>query len=78
MAGLHRPDGVSWRDIIVVGCVAGIGFTVALLFATAAFEPGAQLDRLSQNGSALSFGAARVTLGAARLLRVGRFGAQIV
>lgn len=33
--GLYLPSGVTWRDVIVVGCVAGIGFTVALFFCTA-------------------------------------------
>ncbi len=71
-AGLHRPAGVEWRDLAVVGCVAGIGFTVALFFATAAFPAGAILDQ-SKMGAVMSFGAAAVALLAARLLRVGRF-----
>jgi NhaA family Na+:H+ antiporter len=73
VAGLTRPSGISWRDIAVVGCVAGIGFTVALFFATAAFPPGELLDQ-TKMGAMFSFAAGGVTLLAARLLRVGRFG----
>ena len=70
--GLHRPAGVSWSDLAVVGAAAGIGFTVSLFFATAAFEPGQWLDQ-TKMGALLSFGAATVALALARLLRVGRF-----
>jgi len=72
LAGLARPLGVSWRDIAVVGCVAGIGFTVALFFTTAAFPAGKLLDQ-TKMGALFSFGAAGIALVAARLLRVGRF-----
>jgi NhaA family Na+:H+ antiporter len=72
LAGLARPSGITRSDVAVVGCVAGIGFTVALFFATAAFPPGSLLDQ-TKMGALFSFGAAAVTLLAARLLRVGRF-----
>lgn len=72
--GLHRPPGVDWLDVAVVGTAAGIGFTVALFFATAAFEPGQWLDQ-TKMGALLSVAAAIVALGLARLLRVGRFRA---
>lgn len=68
-AGLHRPDGVSWRDLTVLGLIAGIGFTVALFFATAAFPEGALLDQ-TKMGALLSFSAAIFGLVAAWLLRV--------
>jgi NhaA family Na+:H+ antiporter len=71
-AGLKRPSGLGWDDLAVVGCVAGIGFTVALFFTTAAFPPGPLLDQ-TKMGALFSFAAAGVTLVAARLLRVGRF-----
>lgn len=70
-AGLHRPVGVSWRDLTVLGVIAGIGFTVALFFATAAFPDGKLLDQ-TKMGALLSFSAAIVAVGAAVLLRVGR------
>ena len=73
LAGLHRPRRVTWGDLIVVGIVAGIGFTVALFFATAAFPYGRLLDE-TKMGALLSFSAFVLGLGAAGILRVGRFG----
>ena len=57
----------------VVGIVAGIGFTVALFFATAAFPYGRLLDE-TKMGALLSFGAFAVGLIAAHILKVGRLG----
>ncbi len=71
-AGLKLPSHFSWRDVVVVGCAAGLGFTVALFFATAAFPPGAMLDQ-TKLGALFSVSAALVTLCAALVLRVGRF-----
>jgi NhaA family Na+:H+ antiporter len=70
-AGLARPDGLQWRDLLVLGITAGIGFTVALFFATAAFVPGAALDQ-AKLGAMFSVSAAVLALAAARLLGVGR------
>lgn len=72
VAGLKLPQGVHWRDMAVVGCAAGIGFTVALFFATATFPAGAQLDQ-AKLGALLSVGSAVVAFGAAAMLKVGRF-----
>ena len=74
-AGLQKPAGVSWRDMIVLGIIAGIGFTVALFFATAAFPPGRLLDE-AKMGALLSFSASILAIAAAVLLRVGRFARQ--
>ena len=71
-AGLHLPKTVTMRDMIVVGIVAGIGFTVALFFATAAFPYGRLLDE-TKMGALLSFGAFFIALGAARLMNVGKY-----
>lgn len=38
LLGLHLPEGVSVRDLVPVGFLAGIGFTVSLLIAELAFE----------------------------------------
>ena len=70
LGGLHLPRGVSWRDIAVVGIIAGIGFTVALFFATAAFPYGRLLNE-TKLGALLSFAAAALGLIAAKVLRVG-------
>jgi Na+:H+ antiporter, NhaA family len=72
LAGLRMPSRLAWRDVLVVGCAAGIGFTVALFFATAAFPRGELLDQ-TKLGALLSLGSAGVTLAAAMMLRVGRF-----
>ena len=53
----------------VVGIIAGIGFTVALFFATAAFPYGRLLDE-TKMGALLSFSAFFIGLGAARVLKV--------
>ncbi|WP_437931379.1 Na+/H+ antiporter NhaA [Sorangium sp. So ce291] len=37
------PRGVGWRGIAVVGCVAGIGFTMAIFIAGLAFDDAAML-----------------------------------
>ena len=71
-AGLHKPVGVTWRDMVVLGTIAGIGFTVALFFATAAFPPGELLDE-TKMGAMLSFSAALLATVTAFVLGVGRF-----
>lgn len=52
--GLERPAGMTYGDVALVGIAAGIGFTVALFFATAAFPPGPALDQ-AKMGALLSF-----------------------
>lgn len=63
-AGLHMPAGVTWGDLTIVGIIGGIGFTVALFFATAAFPPGHLLDQ-TKMGALLSFSASLLALIAA-------------
>ena len=70
--GLEVPAGLTWRDLIVVGCAAGIGFTVALFFATAAFPPGPLLDQ-AKLGALYTVSGAMLAVLAAAVLRVGRF-----
>jgi NhaA family Na+:H+ antiporter len=73
-AGLQRPAGLTWIDLAIVGVMAGIGFTVALFFTTAAFEPGVTLDQ-AKLGALLSVSAGALAIVAAKLLRVGRTSA---
>src|SRR5215471_6927681 len=70
--GARLPAAVNRRDVLVLGCTAGFGFTVALFFATAAFPDGALLDQ-TKMGALLSLTAGVVALLAAVMLRVGRF-----
>jgi NhaA family Na+:H+ antiporter len=63
---------VTWADLVVAGCAAAIGFTVALFFATAVFPTGPLLEQ-TKMGALFSFAAAPLTIVAARALRVGRW-----
>lgn len=71
--GFQRATGLTWRDVVTLGTIAGIGFTVALFFATAAFAPGTLLDQVKM-GALLSFIAAPIGVGMGMLLKVGRNG----
>jgi Na+:H+ antiporter, NhaA family len=75
IAGFHLPPRMTWRDVIVTGCTAGIGFTVALFFAVAAFPPGGILDA-AKMGALLSIGSAGLAFLAAAALQAGRFSAS--
>jgi NhaA family Na+:H+ antiporter len=66
---LGLPDGMRTSDLVVVGCVAAIGFTVALFVASVAFPPGAVQDA-AKMGALFSFGAAFISIAAGRLFRV--------
>ncbi len=69
--GLGLPAGMTPKDLWVLGCVAAIGFTVALFVASVAFPAGPVQDAakmgalFSLGGSALSILAGRI-LGAER------------
>lgn len=65
--GLRMPGRLRYRDLTVMGMVAGIGFTVALFFATAAFPPGLLLDEVKM-GALLSFLAAPLAIALGRLM----------
>jgi Na+/H+ antiporter NhaA len=54
--------------------MAGIGFTVALFFTAAAFEPGVRLDEATL-GALLGVFAGALAIVAARRLEVGRTSA---
>ena len=67
-AGLKAPGGIRTRDVVLLGITAGIGFTVALFFSTAAFPPGPLLDQVKM-GALMSFVAFPAALIAKRLFR---------
>lgn len=66
---LGLPEGMRTSDLFVLGCVAAIGFTVALFVASVAFPPGAVQDA-AKMGALMSFGAAGMAILAGRILRV--------
>ncbi len=69
--GFRRPKALDTRSLIALGVAAGVGFTVALFFATAAFPPGLVLDQ-AKMGALLSVLAAPLAILLARTLRIRR------
>jgi len=67
LAGASFPPDVGTRQLLVVGVVASIGFTVSLFFATAAFPSGPELAE-TKMGALLSFAAAPLAIVLARAL----------
>ena len=65
------PAGMNGSDLLLVGAIAGIGFTVALFVATVAFPPGAD-QQAAKMGALLSFGMAAVSIVLGRMLRIRR------
>jgi NhaA family Na+:H+ antiporter len=59
------PSGVRWSGVLVVGLVAGIGFTMALFIATLAFPPGPLIEvaKLGILTASLVAGAIGLTVG---------------
>jgi NhaA family Na+:H+ antiporter len=75
-AGLHLPQRVGWRDLVVVGFISAIGFSVGLFLAIALLPPG-QLLAETKMGVLLTLVAAPLALLAARILGVGRFARPV-
>jgi NhaA family Na+:H+ antiporter len=69
---LEMPTGMNYRDLTVLGIMAGIGFTVALFVATVAFPPGDILDS-AKMGALFSFFASLLAFAVAFILKVGRY-----
>ncbi|OAN76234.1 sodium:proton antiporter [Jannaschia sp. EhC01] len=67
--GLGLPHGMRMIDLVVVGCVAAIGFTVSLFVASVAFEPGPVQDA-AKMGALFSFGAAVISIIVGKLTQV--------
>jgi Na+:H+ antiporter, NhaA family len=67
-AGASLPTGLRMGDLLVVGVVASIGFTVSLFFATAAFPSGVALAE-TKMGALLSFVAAPLAVVVARVVK---------
>jgi len=71
-AGLHLPERVGWRELLVVGCTASIGLVFALFFASAVMPLGPLLLEMKM-GALVTVAGGGLAFAAARLLRVGRF-----
>jgi Na+:H+ antiporter, NhaA family len=67
LLGLRVPGRLSYADALVLGITAGIGFTVALFFATASFPAGRALDE-AKMGALLSFVAAPIAIALGRAM----------
>ena len=68
---LGMPEGMNLSDILIVGFIAAIGFTVSLFIASVAFEPGPVQDA-AKMGALLSLGAAGLAFLAARFFPITR------
>ena len=66
---LGMPEGMRLVDLIVIGFVAAIGFTVSLFVASVAFEAGPVQDA-AKMGALFSFGAAVLSIIAGKMFRV--------
>ncbi|SIO10570.1 Na+/H+ antiporter NhaA [Vannielia litorea] len=66
---LGLPKGMRSIDLVVIGCVAAIGFTVSLFVASVAF-PGGPVQDAAKMGALFSFGAAAISIVVGLLTRV--------
>ena len=69
--GFGLPEGMNYKDLFILGCAAGIGFTVALFVAGVAFPKGDVQDA-AKMGALGSFAAALMTIAAGKILGVKR------
>jgi NhaA family Na+:H+ antiporter len=70
--GLDFPHEVGWREAIVAGFTAAMGFSVGLFFCAALLSPGQLRSEMSM-GVLLSLAGAPLAFVSAKVLRVGRF-----
>jgi NhaA family Na+:H+ antiporter len=75
LGDLHLPHRVGWRELLVGGLIAAMGFSVGLFFCDAILPPG-QLRSEMRMGVVLSLVGAPLALVAAMLFRVGRFSKE--
>ena len=63
------PEGLRLVDLVVIGFVAAIGFTVSLFVATVAFEAGPVQDA-AKMGALFSFAAAILSIIVGKVTKV--------
>ncbi len=66
---LGLPEGMRIIDLVVIGCIAAIGFTVSLFVASVAFDAGPVQDA-AKMGALFSFFAAGIAIIAGKITRV--------
>ena len=67
--GLGLPEGMRIIDLVVIGCVAAIGFTVSLFVASVAFDAGPVQDA-AKMGALFSFVAAIISIVVGKITKV--------
>src|SRR5690606_14846312 len=70
----HLPAGMSWRGVLLVGCLGGIGFTMSIFIANLAFRD-EQLLLAAKSGvllASLAAGIIGLCLGSLCVRRAGR------
>ena len=72
IAGLHLPHRLGWKDLIPIGFMAAIGFSLGLFFCAALMPPGQLRSEISM-GVLLTIVGLPLALLAGRLFGVGRF-----
>jgi NhaA family Na+:H+ antiporter len=74
-AGLHLPNRMGWRELVVVAFATSVGFAIALFLATGVLATGPVLSeaKLGVLGSVVGV---LIAFAAARLLKVGRLAHQ--
>jgi len=75
LCGLPLPHKIGWRELIVGGLIASMGFSIGLFFSGALFPSGQLRSEISM-GVLMSLVGAPLALAAAALLGVGRFHAE--
>lgn len=73
--GFTLPPGMRRRELLVVGCTAGIGFTVAIFVSGVAF-PAGPIQDAAKIGALFSFAAALVALVIGRALGLQRVSGE--
>jgi NhaA family Na+:H+ antiporter len=68
MGVVHTPPGIGWRQLLTLGLVAAIGFTMALFIADIAFIEGPKLETAKMAVMVASLVAICVATGLGRLL----------
>ena len=66
---LGLPEGMRIIDLLIIGFVAAIGFTVSLFISAVAFPPGLVQDA-AKMGALFSFGAVFISIGVAKVIGV--------